>query len=589
MDYGAAIRERRLSSVWRTDDFGRLTAQLETYLPQADLPAIREAYEFSAKAHDGQLRRSGDPYITHPVAVAEILAGLHLDAASIKAALLHDVIEDTPNTLDGDRAAVRRGRGVARRRRQQDRPPAVRQRRRGAGGEFPQDAAGDGERSARDPRQAGRSHAQHADDRLAATGQAAPYRARDARYLCADRKPPRRVHAQGRARGARLQDATIRSATRSYRASLRRARGNQRQLLRKIEGRLDEGTERRRDSGQSRGAREAPLQHLSRRCSASTPISQRSWTCTAYVSSSQDVDSCYRVLGIAHQLFKPMPGSFKDYISIPRVNGYQSLHTTLFGPNGVPIEVQIRTEEMDKVAERGVAAHWQYKAGDKHTYSTEERAREWLPGSWRWSERRIPRSSSRPSRPICSRTRCTCSRRRARSCGCRAAPPPWTSRTRSIPMSAIGAWRPRSIAGLVPLKTDAAQRRNRGNHHGTRRAAQPELGQFRHDGKGAQRHPRLPEEPEARRSAGARSAAVEPGADALFARVVRKLPKAQSRRAAARSSALPTSRRCSSRWAWASGSRRSWPGCSHSRATRSTRPQRSAASRSRSPAPKAWS
>jgi guanosine-3',5'-bis(diphosphate) 3'-pyrophosphohydrolase len=81
-----------------------------------------------------------------------------------------------------------------------------------------------------------------------------------------------------------------------------------------------------------------------------------------------------------HQMFKPMPGRFKDYISIPRVNGYQSLHTTLFGPRGVPLEVQIRTEEMDRVAERGIAANWQYKAVDKQTYGPEERAREWLAG-----------------------------------------------------------------------------------------------------------------------------------------------------------------------------------------------------------------
>jgi GTP diphosphokinase / guanosine-3',5'-bis(diphosphate) 3'-diphosphatase len=100
MDYGAAIRERMLSSVWRPpDDFGRLTAQLETYLARGDIDAITEAYDFSAKAHEGQQRRSGDPYITHPVAVAEILATLHLDADSIKAALLHDVIEDTTTDL----------------------------------------------------------------------------------------------------------------------------------------------------------------------------------------------------------------------------------------------------------------------------------------------------------------------------------------------------------------------------------------------------------------------------------------------------------------------------------------------------------
>src|SRR5690349_23340971 len=99
MDYGAATLDRIVSSVWRTDDFGRLVSKLERYLPSSDLPSINEAYEFSAKAHQGQQRRNGDPYISHPVAVAEILAGLHLDAGSIKAALLHDVIEDTPSTL----------------------------------------------------------------------------------------------------------------------------------------------------------------------------------------------------------------------------------------------------------------------------------------------------------------------------------------------------------------------------------------------------------------------------------------------------------------------------------------------------------
>jgi GTP pyrophosphokinase len=378
MDYGAALRERRFPSVWRTDDFGRLMSQIEAYLPAADLPGISAAYEYSAKAHEGQQRRSGDAYITHPVAVAEILAGLHLDSGSIKAALLHDVLEDTSSTLADIES--RFGEDVA--------------------------LLVDGV-----------SKIDHLRFDSVVEAQAESFRkmllamAKDLRVILvklADRTHNMRtiesLPLEKQRRIARetldiyapianrlgvytlkieLEELGFKTLYpfryRVLQRSLRRAKGNQRQFLKKIESKL------------ARGLTEAGLKaRVLAREKHLYSIYLKMQRKQAHLSDIvdvygvrvvvPDVDSCYRALGITHQLFKPMPGRFKDFISIPRVNGYQSLHTTLFGPNGQPLEVQIRTEEMDKVAERGVAAHWQYKAVDKHTYSTEERAREWLAG-----------------------------------------------------------------------------------------------------------------------------------------------------------------------------------------------------------------
>src|SRR5262245_39387604 len=377
MDYGAAIREV-LPSVWRTDDFGRLSSQLQNYLPETELPSITAAYEFSAKAHEGQQRRSGDPYITHPIAVAEILATLHLDSGSIKAALLHDVVEDTGRTLQ----------------------------------EIEQQFGEDVARLVD-----GVSKIDHLRFDSAAEAQAESFRkmllamAKDLRVILvklADRTHNMRtigslpIEKQRRiARETldiyapianRLGVYTLKLELEElgfktlypYRykvlqRSLRRAKGNQRQLLRKIESKLGKTLSDSKIAARVH-AREKHLYSIYLKM-------QRKHAHLADIVDVYgvrvivpDVDSCYRALGLTHQAFKPMPGRFKDFISIPRVNGYQSLHTTLFGPNGLPLEVQIRTEEMDKVAERGLAAHWQYKAVDKHTYSTEERAREWLAG-----------------------------------------------------------------------------------------------------------------------------------------------------------------------------------------------------------------
>jgi guanosine-3',5'-bis(diphosphate) 3'-pyrophosphohydrolase len=378
MDYGAATLDRIVSSVWRTDDFGRLMGQLERYLPSNDLPSITAAYEFSAKAHQGQLRRNGDPYITHPVAVAEILAGLHLDSGSIKAALLHDVVEDTASTLAeiqqlfGDEVALLVD-GVSK----------IDQLKFDSAAE----AQAESFRKmllamAKDLRVilvklADRTHNMRTISSLPIEKQRRIARETlDIYAPIANRLGVYSIKLE-------LEDLGFKTFY-PYRykvleRSLRRAKGNQRQLLRKIEAKLTQALAEAKIPARV-VAREKHLYSIYLKMQRKQAHLSDIVDVYGVRVMVDDVDSCYRALGLTHQLFKPMPGRFKDYISIPRVNGYQSLHTTLFGPNGLPLEVQIRTESMDKVAERGIAAHWQYKALDKTTHSTEERAREWLAG-----------------------------------------------------------------------------------------------------------------------------------------------------------------------------------------------------------------
>jgi GTP pyrophosphokinase len=377
MDYGAAIRDR-LPTAWRGDEFEPLLTELESYLPEEDLLGILAAYEFSAKAHEGQERLSGKPYITHPIAVARILAGLHLDAGSIKAALLHDVVEDTPRTFRDIEKEF--GRGVALL----------------VNGVSKLDKL-------------------HFDS--AAEAQAESFRkmllamVKDLRVILvklADRTHNMQtidaLEPQKRRRIAKetleiyapianrlgiyslkieLEDLGFKAYCpfryRVLERTLRKASGSQKQFLRKIENNLRKNLADQDMEGQI-VAREKHLYGIYSKMRRKHIHLSDIVDVFGLRIIVADIDSCYRVLGLVHQLYKPMPGRFKDYISIPRVNGYQSLHTTLFGPGGTPLEVQIRTEEMDQVAERGIAAHWQYKAVDKHTYDAETRAREWLTG-----------------------------------------------------------------------------------------------------------------------------------------------------------------------------------------------------------------
>jgi guanosine-3',5'-bis(diphosphate) 3'-pyrophosphohydrolase len=375
MDYAAAIRDS-LPSSKRSDNYPRLRATLSGYLAEQELAAVDAAYRHAAKFHEGQKRRSGDAYISHPVAVAEILADFRLDAATIQAALLHDVVEDTESTLDEIHD------------------------------HFGEDVAllVDGVSKLDKLRFDSAEEAQVESFRKMLLAMA-----KDLRVILvklADRTHNMRtinvLPLEKRRRIARetldiyapianrlgmysikveLEDLGFKAyAPFRYRVlerTLSKALGGQKQLLRKIESKLKSelaanGIEAR-VLGREKHIYSIYLKMQRKHAHLSDIVDVYGIRVIV-----KDIETCYRVLGLAHKLYKPMPGRFKDYIAIPRVNGYQSLHTTLFGPKAVPLEVQIRTEEMDKVAESGIAANWLYKAAEKQTNSSEERARKWL-------------------------------------------------------------------------------------------------------------------------------------------------------------------------------------------------------------------
>ncbi len=375
MDYAAAILGR-LPGGSRAAGIGELVAELETYLPEEDLAGIIDAYEFASAAHQGQRRMSGESYISHPVAVARILAELHLDAGTLKAALLHDVVEDTPTAVaeinqrfGADVALLVDGVSKLDQLQFKSREEAQAESFRKMLLAMVEDLR------VILVKLADRTHNMRTLDTLPLPKQRRISRETLEIYApIANRLGINSIKVE-------LEDLGFKALYpfryRVLEKALNKALGNQRQFLRKIESNLRRTLAEQKVVGKVL-SREKHLYSIY----AKMLRKQRALADIVDVYGLrivvEDVDTCYRVLGLVHSLYKPMPGRFKDYIAIPRVNGYQSLHTTLFGPNGIPLEVQIRTREMDRVAERGIAAHWQYKAVDKHTYSAEARAREWL-------------------------------------------------------------------------------------------------------------------------------------------------------------------------------------------------------------------
>ncbi len=353
-----------------------LCGELDLYLEPAQVEEVYRAYLLGAEAHEGQSRVSGEPYISHPVEVALILADMRMDANSIIAAILHDVIEDTPTAKE--QIAEQFGEEVA---------------------ELVD----------------GVSKLTQIDFRSKAEAQAENFRkmmlamVKDIRVIIiklADRLHNMRtldvMHPDKRRRIARetmdiyapianrlgifkmrheLLDLSIRAAHpmryRALESACKEVVGYRKEIFNTIEAAIKQ---RLKDTSIEATVkyRQKNIHSIYRKMK-DKKLSFKELTDVFGVRIlTNSVDDCYRVLGVMHNLYKPLPGRFKDYLAIPKANGYQSLHTSLFGPHGVVIEVQIRTEEMDHFAESGIAAHWIYKEGESSTTTAQKRALDWL-------------------------------------------------------------------------------------------------------------------------------------------------------------------------------------------------------------------
>jgi GTP diphosphokinase / guanosine-3',5'-bis(diphosphate) 3'-diphosphatase len=374
MDYASSLLGL-LPGGRRTPGLKELLGAVGGYLPDDQVGRIREAAEFGTSAHRGQKRLSGEPFIAHPVAAAAILADLRLDADTIVAAILHDVIEDTPTPKD--QLAARFGANVAEIVDGVTKLDQIKFKSR-------EEAQAESFRKmllamVRDLRVilvklADRMHNMRTIEAMA------PARRRAIARETLDIYAPIAERLGLYNMKLELEDlgfkALYPSRYRVLERALRRARGNQKEFLKKIEQQLKAALVKADISAQVL-TREKHLYSIYRKMRRKrAPLNEIVDVYGIRVVVDRP-DTCYRALGAVHAVFKPMPGRFKDYIAIPRVNGYQSLHTTLFGPNGVPIEAQIRTSDMHRVAEAGIAAHWKYKAGGD-TDSSQERTREWL-------------------------------------------------------------------------------------------------------------------------------------------------------------------------------------------------------------------
>ncbi|MGI9323524.1 MAG: RelA/SpoT family protein, partial [Pseudomonadales bacterium] len=351
--------------------------QLGDYLEPDQVAQIVKAYHFAEVAHEGQMRKSGEPYITHPLAVAGILADMHMDHQCLMAALLHDVIEDT---------------GI---------------QKRALGKEFDKEVANlvDGVSKLSNIFES-RAEAQAENFQKMTLAMA-----KDIRVILvklADRLHNMRtlahLDANRRRRIARetleiyapialrlgMNDMRVEFEELGFKAlypmrsaliakAVKRARGNRKEVVSKVKRSITACLKREGIKARVLG-REKHLYSIYDKMRSKHKSFNEIMDVYAFRITVDSLDNCYRTLGAMHNLYKPVAGRFKDYVAIPKANGYQSLHTTLFGLHGIPIEIQIRTQDMETMANMGIAGHWLYKANDDTGSGSRQRTSEWMMG-----------------------------------------------------------------------------------------------------------------------------------------------------------------------------------------------------------------
>jgi len=356
-----------------------LSHRLSSYLEPSQINLVKRAYFYAEQAHDGQKRRSGEAYITHPLAVADILATMHMDHQSLMAAMLHDVIEDT---------------GIS---------------KKAIAGQFGDSVADLVDGVSKLTQIEFESHAEKQAENFQKMALAMANDLRVILVKLADRlhnmrtlgaMPPdkkRRIAKETLeiyapiAHRLGMNEVRLELEDRSFycmyplratrlQAALKTARGNRKELVEQIQTSFEKRLQKDNITAIVIG-REKHLFSIYEKMRQKKKFFKEIMDVYAFRIIVDSVDTCYRVLGVVHNLYKPVTSEFKDYIAIPKANGYQSLHTVLVGMHGVPIEVQIRTKEMDEMANSGIAAHFLYKSNsDEPVNASHSRARQWVQG-----------------------------------------------------------------------------------------------------------------------------------------------------------------------------------------------------------------